>query len=184
MKIKQIKLKKEDFNYLNENQLPCAVLGIHLNRFDSIYNQYGVRGYKFKLKDFQNIAHQTGGISCGQHYIQGRILHLRPKYDSAIDELSRKYYDLSLGCFGNSLKELNEYNDFLVSHFGEYCLHSYENLEEGIYPIDINEKTLHNLVSDKLPKNLDDLICFQSKFDKFCGSYGRWSLFILTENSD
>lgn len=104
-----------------------------------------------------------------------------------IQMLSDAWLESDAGCFGVPLDEVLKYREQLKALFGlgVDCNQSYQDFEEGIYPIDCSPEALKALCEDDLPEELDDLIEFgDNKFARFCGFVGRWSLFVLGENCD
>lgn len=165
-------------------KLPQLVLGIKYEEGSLIY--------KFKPEyNFLDIQHQTSGNGCHQHYIQGKLLSVYPRYQERLKKIEEKWLESNTGVFGVSLDEVLEYRRQIKSLFGSGvdCNFSYLDFEEGIYPLDVREATLKKLTKDKLPKDLDDLIDWvamgkDNLMHRSLGSIGRWGLWILGENSD
>ena len=164
--------------------LPQLVLGIPVDP-DSLGKE---ARYPFRLPKFQpgrdwlKIAHQTGGHACHQHYLVGTIL--QPKSVEVLQKLTRlqqKWLGTDCGCFGVALDDLYTYRKDL-NEMGLDCQSCYRDFEEGFFPVD--SVGLPLLTNDVLPKDLDELIDFESGFDRMCGCIGRWHLQLLGENGD
>lgn len=172
-----MKFKREDFKYI-QNDEPLLVLAVKVNP-----DYYGE--YKFTNKrDFVKIAHQTAGIGCHQHYMVGTIL--KPKWHilANMQTLTAKWLDSCAGVMGVHLNDVVAYREDLKRFFQMDCNLSYRDFEEAIYPIDCTTENLKVLTDEQLPENLDDLIVFSDDMQRFIGSIGRWSLYILGPNCD
>jgi hypothetical protein len=154
--------------------LPQLVLAVY-SPFD---------GLPFKdTRKWIKIVHQTAGIACHHPKFLGTILTPTKYMKRYMKWLSDKWYESNCGAFGATLDELAAY-DYDLSDFSLSCNRSYKYLEEGLYPIDIEDDTLVRIAENKLPTKLDDLIDWKSDMDRFLGCIGRWNLFIVGENSD
>ena len=129
------------------------------------------------------IAHQTAGHGCHQQYMVGTILTMTHTAEEIARALNETWFESDCGVFGVTMNELENYRAQLRG-YGLDCNLSYPKFEEAIYPIDLNDAVLKTLATDKLPKDLDDLLEFEGDMDKLCGMIGRWELFILGENCD
>ncbi len=166
------------FRYLEEDniRLPALVLAVRAEPS---------RTYKFvDNQQFRPIAHQTAGVACHQHYMYGRLLHPKPSVAEALKIIEQHWLGSNCGVFGVSLDDLIIYRAQLKLLLDEDCNYSYEDFEEGLYPMDLAVHTLANLCEDGLPESLDDLIQFGDEWDRFGGSIHRWKLYILSANSD
>lgn len=165
----KIDLKKCE--YLPDESLPILVLAIKSK-------------YHFNDKrKFLSIAHQTAGHGCHQHYMLGTILEPNQETLDVMHKINQGWLNSDCGAFEPpTLDEVNKYREQLKKLLGADCNFSYPDFEEGIYPIDCTTEVIKKLCSDKLPKNLDDLIECQSNFDKF--TIKNWHLYILGENCD
>lgn len=168
--------KHEDYKYLDEYklELPQLVLAVH-----DIDNHYKFKATKKWLK----IAHQTAGHGCNQHYMIATILNPTKTAKKLMKELNNIWLDSDCGVFGVELDSIKFYREKLLSYNLD-CNNSYHNFEEGIYPIDFTNETLRKLTNDSFPTDLDNLIKFDTKISKFCGSINRFHLYILGENCD
>lgn len=178
-------LNIEDFKYLNNLLLPYPqlVLGIKIPQ-ESFRSEYFPRVYNFKPgREWLKIAHQTGGLSCHQHYFVCTLL--TPKSANVFDsyqKLADKWYGTNAGIGGISLEEAIAYQNDLKQLLKVNCNVSWCMLEEGLYPIDA--KYTSDLALDDLPKDFDELIDFKSGLERASGSINRWSLVVLGKNSD
>lgn len=146
-------------------------------------SQGDARDYQFKpSREWLKIEHQTGGHRCNQRLLIATLL--TPKTSEivkGITELARKWYDSQVGDH-RSLDSLIDYRTDLKELLGADCNLSYSKTEKGLYAIDL--KFLSHLAVDALPKDLDDLIEFQSGWERAAGSIGRFGLYIMSKNSD
>lgn len=180
-------LKLEDFHYLDRQGIvfPQIVLGIKHCR-ESFSSDYPPRRYTFKAgaPKFQNIAHQTSGLGCDQFYITGTLL--QPKSSGVLrglQEIEGKWLDSNVGAFGGAtLAQLNDYELDLQGFFDASANQSHRDFCEALYPIDL----------ESLPKiaancpdldTLDELIEWDSGWERSCGCLGRWKAYLLGENS-
>ena len=181
-------LKLEDFHYLDRQgvSFPQIVLGIKHCR-ESFSSDYPPRRYIFKAgaPKFQNIAHQTSGLGCGQFYITGTLL--QPKSVEVLrglQEIERKWLDSNVGAFGGAtLEQFNDYERDLRRLFDASANRSHRDFAEAIYPIDLEH--LPKIVAD-CPnlETLDEWIEWGSGRERSLGCVGRWRAFILASNSD
>lgn len=169
-------LPYDEFNYFEEERFPLLVLG---QRHDSKY--YNNFVYKNPEK-WVKIAHQTCGHACHQVHLTGMILTPTNSMKQLMKRLNDHWLDSNVGVFGVSLNSLNEYHNMLATE-GLDCQHCHTEFEEAIYPIDLPEN-LNQVCTDELPKELDDLVDFESNMHKFLGCVGRWRLYVLGENCD
>lgn len=172
-------LNIEDFKYSDQLglTLPQLVLGIEVTgRMD--------RTYKFKPgRAWIKLAHQTAGYACHQRYMLATIL--KPKSVEVLQNMQRlaRMWDGSqAGCFGNSLDSVIKYRNDLKALFGADCNTCFQDLEEGFYAIDLDD--MPKLIDDDLPDELDDLVDWESGWGRAIGCVGRWSLCLISENSD
>lgn len=178
MKTKLItrEINPKECRYLNMDyriNLPVLVLAIkYPHRFK-------------KTRRWLKIAHQTAGHGCHQHYFFGTILKPRKQTLDKIKEINDSWLETDAGCLSYpSLDDLLKYRNQLKTLLGVDCNYSYADFEEAIYPVDCTEENLTKLTSEKLPKNLDNLISWNNKIEKLLGCFGRWNLYILGENCD
>ena len=178
-------LKIEDFKFLNDTREPKIMLGIRIpyaaitaelsNFYDFAFNPG---------REWVKIQHQCGGMMCHQEYFIGT--YLAPKDGGTTDRLrslADKWLDSNVGAFEVSLNDLLEYRDDLKLLFGADCNNSYSLFREGLYPIDV--EFLPALTNDlEEVKDYDNLIKWESGFDRAVGSIGRWNLVVLGENCD
>jgi len=178
-------LRQEDFKYLDQTGvvLPQLVLGIEIP-YDRFGGEYPATDYKFKPgRTWLKIAHQTAGLACHQRLILGTLLTpISVAVAQGMAELEKKWLDSNAGLFGNSLDSILEYRADLKRLFGADCNGCHEGFEEAIYPVDI--EFLPKLAADAWPKDLDELIEWESGWQRTIGCVGRWNLWILAQNSD
>ncbi len=176
-------LKTEDFRQPEELgiKLPALVLGIEVDPRN--LNEESVRDYEFRPgRQWHKIEHQTAGHRCNQRYIVGSVLAPKnPDVTGSIYALTTKWFDSQISR-GTTLDCLVEYREDLRRLFKADCNRSHGKLEEGVYPLDI--EFLSQLAADVLPKDLDDLLVFETGWQRACGCIGRWGLYILSTNSD
>ena len=181
-------LKLEDFHYLDTQGVPFPqiVLGIKHYR-ESFSSDYPPRRHTFKsgAPKFQNIAHQTSGLGCGQFYITGTLL--QPKSVEvlrALQEIEKKWLDSNVGAFGGAtLETLNEYERDLQRLFGASANRSHRDFCEGLYPIDL-ERLPKIVVDCPDLEKLDEWIEWGSGWERSLGCIGRFKAYVLGQNSD
>jgi len=144
------------------------------------------------------LRHQTAGIGCHHHDLWAIPLEPRPEATVGLYRLEKFRYGSNAGAFGISLDELKVYREQLRTWLGVDGTWSYRYFEEGIYPIDATAEHLQRLTSQELPRDLDELLEWTRPGDpedpkerervvalrRLCGWVGRWTLFVLGENSD
>lgn len=176
-------MKREDFTYIEDDNLPVLILGIQIHEYAFKESQDFFK-YNFKPGiESKLIAHQTAGHACHQHYFQAIILTPTLEFKNFMIELDKKYLDSDLGIFGCSLNEILEYKQKL-STIGLDCNVSFSSLEEGIYPIDTQREFFDIITTDKIIDPLDDMIIWKDKWQEFCGFINRWGIWILGKNCD
>lgn len=185
---KQPVLKLEDFHYLDTQGIPFPqiVLGIKQYR-ECFSSDYPPRRHTFKsgAPKFQNIAHQTSGLGCGQFYITGTLLQPKsPEVLRGLQEIERKWLDSNVGVFGGaSLENLNDYERDLQRLFGASANRSHGDFFEALYPVDLEH--LPKIAADCPDlENLDEFIEWGSGWERSLGCVGRFKAYILGQNSD
>ena len=173
---KEINHKK--CKYLPESELPALVLAVKEKP-----------NFK-KGREWKAIAHQTAGHCCNQHYMYGTILKPKPETLNAMRKIEKSWLGSDFGwrdgdnCF--SLDGILKYRKQLKKLLDVDCNISYEDFEEGIYPIDCSPKVIRKLCKDKIPNDLNNFIRWKntlgSKIEKIFME-DRWHLYILGENS-
>lgn len=181
-------LKLEDFHYLDTQGIPFPqiVLGIKQYR-ECFSSDYPPRRHTFKsgAPNFQNIAHQTSGLGCGQFYITGTLLQpISVEVLRGLQEIERKWLDSNVGVFGGAtLEQLNDYERDLQRLFGASANRSHGDFAEAIYPVDIEH--LPKIAADCPDlESLDEWIEWDSWLSRAIGSVGRWSAYFLGQNGD
>jgi len=171
-----VKNRFEKFNFLRDLSEPILVLAFDAEK--CIKEPHFNKKYKF-----EPIIHQCAGVGCHHRYLYIHKLEFKSKKLAFLaKKLHKFYFGTSLGCFGPQLDNLVKYDKNLKELFGMGCNYTWSELQEAIYPIDID--WLHKVTKTVLPHNLDDLLVFDNKCESLCGSYNRWKLLILAENSD
>jgi hypothetical protein len=177
-------LEIEDFKYLSDLNLalPQLVLGIEFPKasFGSEYQ----KTYKFKPnRQFHKIVHETRGMSRNQRYLIGTLLTPKPEFLKSIENLADDWFETGTGAVKDvSLSSINSYSKELKMTLKADCNSCWRSFEEAYYPIDA--EYAHFLAVDLLPKNLDDLIDFDSGYERAIDSINRWKLVILGKNSN
>ena len=133
-----------------------------------------------------SVYHQCGGLSCNHMTMVAMPLTPRPMMLAAMQLIEKHWFDSGMGVFRTSLDEILFYRSQLKAlvHPDADCNSSYGDLQEAVYPIDVDMRVLRELCEDELPDNLDDLIQFDSDMHRAMGMIGRWKCYILAENSD
>ncbi len=167
----------EGYEFIDEDKLPVLVLGIKQNPSHP-------RGYKFKVHaGAVKVGIQTAGYACLHHYFD--VVLLKPREPVKVKAISKMYLDSCMGMWGRPpLQSMNEYNETLRELLGVSCELTCHELEEGLYPIDLTQEHIKHLCTNRLPKDLDNLIEWDGSWDRMCGSFNRWGLYILGENCD
>jgi hypothetical protein len=188
--VKDVKLKTSDFSYIDQIanvSYPKIVLGIQVPSFYfEEHYPYKWRELKFtKSRTWIKLAHQSGGISCNQSYFFATFLN--PKSTKVLENiilLQNKWFESNVGAFGTSLDSIIEYREDIKKLFGVDCNSSWKKFQESVYPIDCTDENIKKLTDESFPEDLDNLIDWNNGFERAAGCIGRWSLCILTENSD
>ncbi len=142
------------------------------------------RDYAFKPgRDWLKIEHQTAGHRCNQRYLIGTVLTPKnPEVSRGMVALARKWFNSQAARGENPLDALIDYRADLKSFLNADCNDSHGKMEEGLMPIDI--QFLPQLVTETLPKDLDDLILFDTGWERAAGCADRWQLYVVSVNSD
>ena len=165
-------------NYKDEVELPVLALAIKQNYSCPTH-------YNFKPnRKWLHICHQTAGYACNHIYLDALLL--KPRNKIAIKQIADKYYESLIDQLGKSLDCIIEYRKTLKETLNVDCNWIYNDLQEGIYPIDCTPENLKLLCTDRLPKDLNNLIEWEANhpFAKMLGMLNRWRIFILSENCD
>lgn len=168
----------KDLKYDFKASLPALILGVKADPYSKHWTPYKFKG----SNEFLNISHQCGGSSCNQLYLQGMVLEPRRNLRIGIEIMEQTWLNSQLTRYCTPLNKILQYRDFIKTYFGVDCNNSYVDFQEGVYPIDI--EFLSKLTSQKLPKDLNQLIEFKSELHIWMGSIRRWNLWILGSNSD
>jgi hypothetical protein len=169
--------------------LPQLVLAIEYS-YDDLKKM--ATPFNFIHTDFRLIAHQTAGLGCSQHHLSALVLEpANAGVKAAMAELSKQGCDSQYGCWDRpTLSQLVAYQQLVRDLFFGCelsCEHSYSQLEEAYYPVDITPASLAALVapSNCLPQDLDELLMQDDYNRRHWRSWPhRWQLLILGENSD
>ena len=175
-------LKIEDFKYLDSIcSSPELILGLQFDKKN--FSEYPPKKLRFKSgREWLNIAHQTAGMACHQHYFTGTILKPKPLTKLVMDRISGSWLNSNVGLGGITLTDANQYRNDLKTLLKVDCNNSWQSFEEALYPIDV--EFLGDLTDEKFPKDLDDLIEWRDGFERACGCIGRWGIYILGKNCD
>lgn len=133
--------------------------------------------------EWSHIVHQGAGHACQSFEADCIILPIKDEMLDAVTTLTQKWLDTDAGCFGVTLREINEYSDDLAK-LGLTCNVAYTDFVEGIYPFDCTPENLRKVTNVAIPEALDDLLDFDTDLSRLFGSIGRWSAYILGENCD
>lgn len=134
-------------------------------------------------KDWVSIMHQTAGYACHSYYLHTRFL--KPKEvikEELYQELLDNYNDSCISRIPR-LKTAVEYES-LLSKYNLSANESYEYLEEGFYPIDIDY--LNKVTDETFPEDLQELVKKDQKEEKLWSFLNRvhFGLAILGPNCD
>ena len=181
-------LKLEDFHHLDSRGVPFPqiVLGIKHCR-ESFSSDYPPRRHTFKASapEFQNIAHQTSGVGCGQFYVTGTLLqHKSVELLRGLQEIERKWLGSNVGALGGAtIEQINDYERDLQRLFGASANRSHRDFCEALFPLDLEH--LPKIAADCPDlENLDEWIEWGSGWERSLGCVGRFKAFILSANSD
>jgi hypothetical protein len=167
-----------DYKSLEEYGISLPVLVLAIDRRPNNPTYYNFKSKRQWLK----VRHQTAGYACHQCYMEATIL--TPREPGKIIVLANEYLDSCINMWGLTLDAVITYRQRLNQLFGVDCNETFMSLEEGIYPVDATYENLRKLCKDRLPKDLDNLIIWESNSDKSFGFIGRWKVYILGENCD
>lgn len=185
-------------------ELPILVLAIYEREAEAWEPSIeGAAKYQLRTDGAERLRllplrHQTAGIGCHHHDLWAIPLEPRPEAVAGLYRLEKFWYGTNAGALGVSLDELEVYRAQLRTWLRVDCAWSYRYFEEGIYPIDATAEHLRRLTVQELPEELDELLEWTRPDDpedpqqrewvvmlrRFCGYFGRWTLFVLGENSD
>ena len=170
-------MNRDEFEYIPDAELPVLVLAIDAER-------WGDSNPKFRPgRRWEKIAHQCAGMLCNQRYFYATRLNPTKRVRLLMDEVDTLLFDSFLAQGLNNLTEVLRYRSKL-REYGLDCHVSYTDLQEAVYPIDLNKDSIRTVTRDKLPEELDTLVVWETKFDRIMGILGRWHLYILGQNSD
>jgi len=167
-------LDRDKCVYLADEKLPVLVLALD--------REYKTRPEYRTLpgRKWLHVVHQTAGHSCHQHYMLGTILRPRKKVLAGMKHIDDFWLDTDSGSCGSpTLDEVNTYRIQLRSLLGVDCQRSYQQMEEGFYPIDLDTDTLEKLTSERFPKELDRLLVRPAPLPMVW-----WNIYILGNNCD
>jgi hypothetical protein len=178
----------EEFFHLGTDE-PFLVLYTLANRksledFHGEFSTGFVKRPAFKKpNEWVNIMHQTAGYACHSYYIHAKFL--KPKNyikEDLYNELLEKYNDSCISRIPR-LKTAWEY-ETLLNKYDLTANESYQYLEEGFYPIDI--ECLKKVTNEKFPKDLQDLIKKSKEKQKLWSflNYVHFGIAILGPNCD
>lgn len=134
-------------------------------------------------ENWVSLMHQTAGYACHSYYIHAMFLAPTKKIREGLyQDILEKYNDSCIGRIAR-LKTAVEYEK-LLNKYDLSANESYEYLEEGFYPIDID--CIKKVTKDKIPNNLQELIQKPKKKEKLWSflNYVHFGLAILGPNCD
>ena len=162
--------KESDFSPLPKEDLPGIYLGISYQKKE-IVDEGGVVFLRFiEKKRWRRVIHGNKFLLCTR-------LSLRDKFDNSVANI---FSDMSMaGFYGDnpSLFQISSYNDVLHKNLSAKCNKSFRDFSKGFYPIDIDY--LSELSEEKFPKDLDEMVSWDSGFQRCAGSENRWGMWIL-----
>jgi len=168
---------RRDFKYHTDHGLDLPLLVLAINHRDGREPPRFAKG-----REFIRLAHQTAGMICNQHYLFATVLAPRPMFRLLMLELNNRWLDTSTSSPA-PLDSVLEYRESLKGQ-GLDCDDCYHEFEEGFYPIHLDRKALAKVCSDRLPRELDELLILDKKDKWMLGVFGYWRLYVLGANCD
>ncbi len=158
--------------------LPQLVLGISIDYRELTGDSRC--DYRFKSgRQWHKLAYQTCGVAAKQRYLIGTLLRPSERAAKGIPELTQTWRATSVGAEQVTLTQLGAYRDTLRHCLGVDCNLSYGSFAEGSYPADLCH--IGALAADQLPNPLDDLMEWDTGFDRM--AFGnRWTLAVIAPN--
>lgn len=145
-------VKDDEFYHLDDDN-PRLVLYTFCEDDGRSYRAGGRPKFREEGK-WHNIFHQTAGFACHHVYMYARFLKPLPNISIMMGELVEKY-DESLIGRPAGLSDILVYA-MVLSRYGLCAERSYRYLEEGFYPIDIED--IGKVTDEKIPQNLQTLV--------------------------
>lgn len=143
----------------------------------------GVR-WRFRAgRTWQHLTHRAGGLASNRQGLLATELTVRPEREAGLLRLARRYTGSAVGCFGTTVNDLVRYRAALQELLGVDANADYEDFQEALYPVDVTPEHLTTLTDEALPEHLDDLLMFDTRWDRAIGGLNRWKLWIITENA-
>lgn len=173
-------LALEQFRFADQLglHLPQLVLGIEVDRRELAGDSR--RDYAFQPgRQWHKLAIQTAGVASRQRYLIGTLLRPSERAAKGIPIVYQRWRATSVGAQCATLTQLGAYRADVKQLFGADCDQSYAAFAEAFYPVDLTY--LPELAADALPNPLDDLIRWDSGFDRMAFA-NRWTLGVLTPN--
>jgi hypothetical protein len=171
------------FDYYKEG--PILILGTEIPTNLSKYEppKYS-KNYEWKL-----IKQQSAGFMCHHRYFWATELPVTDKAKVGMYEICNRYVDSLIGEF-KSLDTLEDYRKTLKHKLNVDCNNSYLDLEESVYPVDLEE--VRKLTTSSLPSDLNKLYFEDEKEPANLNYFGLirlerespFKLIILGENCD
>lgn len=185
---KGIAAYRQTFSWLGDGLLrtPQLVLGY---KMDYAYLNR-VEDYKLKVahvKPWRRIAHQHSGVLCSHTYMLARKLTPRPEFLECMRNIVAM--NNSVSGWSPSLSQVVRYRDSLRTlcpHIKLSCEETYQDLAEAIFPLDLDEATLKQMCTDKLPAFSNwakQFVAENALMDLYKAPH-YMRLFIFGENSD
>ncbi len=162
-------LKESDFSTLSKKDLPGLYLGIVHGKKEIIDD--GVVFLRFsERKRWNKIIHGGKFFLCTRVAVQDNV-------DSGIKNVAQNMSAVKFVDETPSLSQIGFYNNLLNKNLCVGCNYSFRSLSNGILPIDINNLDL--LSKEKFPKDLDEMVSWESGFQRCAGVENRWGLWIF-----
>lgn len=171
-------LKESDFLPLQGGELPGLYLGISYSQ-EQIVDEGVVLLRFFERKRWKKVLRSPGsgfGVKKKQFLLCTRVKTSK-SIDDSIKAVIEEFSPARFSGGELSLSQISIYNNALSKHLSAGCNYSFKNLSNGFFPIDIS--FLDNLSQEKFPKDLDEMVSWDSGFQRCAGSQNRWGLWIL-----
>jgi hypothetical protein len=180
-------LRFQDFEPLAQSELPALVLGInvpieHLRDPEDAAVYAGLYELNFKPgRVWRKIVHDTCGAAFKPVYWIGMVLKPTTYAAQRLRVIADTKRGTNLGWqSAPRLSELINYREWLSAVLKVGCDRSYGQYCEGLYPID--PEYVSWLTQDELPKDLDELVEWESGLQRARGAESRWSLAVFGPN--
>lgn len=167
-------LTVEDFRYADQQGLALAALVLAVRVPDQAFERPELQeALRFKPgRAWRRIAHNCG--------TQTRWLHtttLTPRLPASALAVVNDWAAKAPGSGAINLLHVLDYREALWAHLRAECNESFTDLGRHYLPIDVS--FVRQVAADDLPKDLDDLIEWDSGLQRAARAHNRWSLAIL-----